>query len=328
MSRAEFRLPAEWERQSATLLAWPHEATDWAADLDAVHAEYTALIEAVLRHQQVVLIVPPARSGTPEPLGRRPGLHYLAAPVNDTWCRDYGPITLVHAGRRRALDFHFGGWGGKCPAALDNRVNSRLVHSELFNRMEFRQYLFELEGGAIDCDGAGTLLINRHCMRTRHPDLSDAEIDHELRQLLNVEQVLGIDMEPMEGDDTDGHIDTLARFAGPDVIVFQNQRDPARTRRLVAQLEGVAVALDRDVRLTGLPVPEDLDASLPASYVNFLFINDRLLVPAYQSRADQDAREVLSELAGREVTPVPSAALIRQNGGPHCATMHIPAALQ
>lgn len=326
MTRAEFRLPAEWERQSATLLTWPHGSTDWAADLAAIRAEYSALIEAILPHQQVVLLVPP--TGPSEPLGARPGLHYLAVPTNDTWCRDYGPVTLVHAGRRRALDFHFNGWGGKHPAELDDRVNSHLARSELFNRLEFGQYLFELEGGAIDTDGNGHLLINRHCLRTRHPHLRDAEIDHQLRQLLHVEQVLGIDLEPTPGDDTDGHIDTLARFAATDTIVFQHQRDPERTRRLVDQIEGVAAALKREMHLVGLPAPESLGADVPASYVNFVFINDALLVPAYGSSVDDAAAGVLADAVDREVIAVPAATMIGQNGGPHCASMHIPAALQ
>src|SRR5699024_5671327 len=150
---------------------------------------------------------------------------------------DYGPITLVFSGYRLALDFHFDGWGGKYPAALDNRVNTLLSRLDLFENLEFRQHLLELEGGAIDSDGRGRLLVNWHCLRARHPELSMPGLDFELQQLLNVDRVLGIDIKPMPGDDTDGHIDALARFIGHDTIAFQTQANDALTDRLRHQLE-------------------------------------------------------------------------------------------
>lgn len=328
MARTDFRLPAEWERQSATLLAWPHEKTDWASDLAAVRAEYVELINAITRRQPAVLLVPPGDESAQSMIGDRPGLHYVEMPYNDTWCRDYGPVTLVHAGERLALDFYFNGWGGKYASNLDNRVNTRLARNELFNKFTFRQYLFEMEGGAIDSDGDGFLLTNWHWLRARHSHLSDNEIDHELHTLLNVDKVLGIDMTPMAGDDTDGHIDTLARFLGPGRIVYQTQRDPTRSTRLRSQLEEFQDIAGKEFELIALPAADDLSRKLPASYVNFVFVNDGLLVPAYGSRADEKALAILEEATeGLRVEPVPAKAMIRQFGGPHCATMHLPSNL-
>lgn len=328
MDRADFRLPAEWEKQSATLLAWPHAASDWAPVLPAVQAEYAALIRAITRRQSAVLLVPPGNRDARDQLGEQTGLHYIELRYNDTWTRDYGPVVLVHAGARLALDFYFNGWGGKHPAALDNRVNTVLARHELFNRLTFRQYLFELEGGAIDSDGRGLLLVNWHCLHARHPHLARKEIDHELHSLLNADKVLGIDLGPMPGDDTDGHIDTLARFISHDRIVFQSQRDAARNAALVAQLEELRDLAERNIELIALPVPDDLDPGLPASYANFLFINDALLVPTFGSSADDAALAILGEaVPGRCVEAVPAATLLGQGGGPHCATMHIPAFL-
>lgn len=328
MSHTDYRLPAEWEKQSATLLAWPPAASDWRDRLEAIRDEYLSLIEAVLASQPVVLLTP-AGEAPPEGLPRSSQLHVVALPYNDTWCRDYGPITLVFSGWRLALDFHFNGWGGRYPAALDNRVNTHLARHELFDRMEFRQYLFELEGGAIDSDGRGRLLVNWHCLRARLGHLSEREIDHELHTLLNVDKVIGIDIEPMLGDDTDGHIDTLARFVDAGTLVYQAQQDERRNETLDGQLRALTDREGNAYRIRALPLPDDIDGALAASYCNFLFVNDGCLVPAFGSRHDGEAREILAGLLpGRRVVSVPAATMITQSGGPHCASMHLPAALE
>lgn len=326
--RAEFRLPAEWERQSALLLAWPNPDGDWAPVLDAIEAEYAALIETALRYQPVVLLVPPGSSRDRSRIGEPAGLHRIELPYNDTWCRDYGPITLAHAGQRMALDFHFSGWGGKFEAGLDNRVNTHLARHPLFEDLAFRQSHLEIEGGAIESNGEGLLLVNRHCMRTRIPFLDDAELDHELARWLNLEKVLAIDVEPMPGDDTDGHIDTLARFVRTDAIAFQSLADDAATRELIGQLEALRDTRGRPFDLYALPHPDDTDPTEPASYANFILINDAVLVPQYGSRFDAEALARIGALfPERSAEPVPAAVLVGQGGGPHCASMQIPTAL-
>lgn len=328
MSHTRFRLPAEWERQSATLLAWPSAGSDWRGHLEAIRDEYRELITVLLGYQAVVLLTRPGEEPPADLPRDHARLHLLPVDFNDTWCRDYGPVILVSGGERLALDFHFDGWGGKYPASLDNQVNGHLAGHELFNRLQFRQYLFELEGGAIDCDGHGRLLINHHCLRARHAHLSEAEIDHQLHSLLNIDEVIGIDLEPMAGDDTDGHIDTLVRFVDVDTLVFQTQADSARTERLRGQLETLRTREGSSYRLHALPCPDDLDPGLPASYANFLLANDACLVPAYGSRHDDNARAILAErFPERETVSVPARTMITQSGGPHCASMHIPAAL-
>ena len=328
MQTVDYRLPAEWERQSALLLAWPPEGGDWAPVLDAIRAEYRELIRAALRFQSLVLLVPPGDRSSVEALGDPPGLERIELRYNDTWCRDYGPITLTHAGRRLALDFHFNGWGGKFDARLDDRVNALLARHPLFSKLVFRQSLFELEGGAIESDGAGTLLINRHCQRTRASHLEDSEVDFELKSWLNLDHLIEIDVPPMPGDDTDGHIDTLARFVARDAIAFQSLRDAEATRTLLGQLEALRDRKGRPYTLTALPAPDDLDPELPASYANFILINKAVLVPQYGSRHDAEALQRLASLfPGREAVPVTASVLVTQGGGPHCASMQIPASL-
>ncbi len=330
MLDTDFRLPAEWEAQSATLLAWPAPRTDWASRLPGIQQEYVSLIEAICRRQKVYLLIPPDSREAHERLGDLPGLHLIEMPYDDTWCRDYGPITLVggSSGERLALDFHFGGWGGKYPAAQDNRVNTLLARHPDFTHLEFRQVLLELEGGAIESDGQGTLLVNWHCLHARLAHLTREEIEYELKALLNLERIIGIDLEPLAGDDTDGHIDTIARFIDPSTLVYQRQPDEARRHRLLAQLEALHQGNQKPYRLIELPVPDGVDPTLPANYVNFLFVNGACLVPAYGIDADVEARDILQRaLVERdiEVEGTPSAVMIEQYGGPHCASMHLPA---
>lgn len=328
MHPVDYRLPAEWERQSAILLAWPFAGGDWDAVLEAIQAEYAAIIETVLEFQAVVLLVQPDSGDAYRRLGERTGLEYVEVRYDDTWCRDFGPITMVNVGQRLALDFHFNGWGGRHEARLDNRVNSHLARHELFSKFAFRQSLFELEGGAIECDGAGTVLFNRHCMRARHPHLEDAEVDHELKAWLNASRLLEIDIPPMPGDDTDGHIDTMARFTDSETIAFQILADEAQTRELISQLELLRTARAQSYRLIALPRAEDIDPGLAASYANFILLNDAVLVPAFGIGADDTALATLADLfPDRTARSVDVRTLIGQGGGPHCASMQIPTAL-
>jgi len=329
MHPVDYRLPAEWERQAALLLAWPFAGGDWEPLLAEIQSEYRVLIETVLRHQTVALLVQPGDRSAEAALGRPPGLETIPVRYNDTWCRDFGPVTLTHAGQRLALDFHFNGWGGRHEARLDNRVNTHLARHPLFRRFEFRQSLFELEGGAFDCDGAGTLLVNRHCLRARAPHLDDEEVNFELKRALNIDHLIEIDMPPIPGDDTDGHIDTLVRFANPKVLLFQTQRDHSLTRRLAGQLESLRDRSGRPFELIALPATDDLEPNLAASYANFVVINDALLVPRFGSRHDESARAILAQaFADREAIFVDARALVQQGGGPHCASMQIPASLK
>ncbi len=329
MHPVDYRLPAEWEHQSALLLAWPFAGGDWHEVVEKIRHEYAEFIGQVLKRQNVVLLVQPEDDSAERTLGNPGRLFRIHAPCNDTWCRDFGPITLTHAGQRLALDFYFNGWGGRHEARLDNRVNTHLARHPLFQSIQFRQSLLELEGGAIECDGRGTMLINRHCMRSRAPHLSDGELDFELKRWLNIEHLLEIDMPPIAGDDTDGHIDTLARFTPDGRIAFQTLRDSTQNRALVDQLEQLKDPGGRNYKLTALPTPDDLDPALAASYANFVLINDAVLVPGYGSRNDGPARKIIATLfREREAVTIPASTMIRQGGGPHCACMQIPASLR
>ena len=323
--QSRIRLPGEWERQRATLLAWPSANSDWTSRLEAVRAEYLDLIRTIGRIQPVLVLVSPLDQDDLPLLADLPGVLAISAPFNDTWCRDYGPITVSSDQGGHSFDFFFNGWGGKYDARLDNSVNEVLSAHCFFAKSPFSKVSFELEGGAIESDGRGSLLVNWHCLRTRHPSLTQTQIADRLCAELGLSRVIGIDIEPTEGDDTDGHIDTLARFLSTDTIAWQVQREANRTRLIESQLRALRQPDGQPYRLVELPCPEGFDPDLPANYANFLFINGACLVPAYGVPADDAAIERLSAaLPDRPMIKQASVQLIHQFGSIHCATMHIP----
>ncbi|MFT4199074.1 MAG: agmatine deiminase family protein [Pseudoxanthomonas sp.] len=338
----DFRFPAEWEPQSAVLLAWPHAGTDWAERLEQVEETYIALVAAITRFQTAVVCVADDDLETYAGARLRSArvdmqrVRFVAAPYNDTWLRDSGPISLVGAEGYKLLDFRFTGWGGKFEAGLDDALIGQLVGAGLF-RDAFVQYVkFALEGGAIETDGAGTLLTTWRCLHERHPREPRERLDQALRGWLAQQRVLWLEHGYLEGDDTDAHIDTLARFAPDDAIVFQACDDPvdshhAELAAMAAEIAALRSADGRPYRLFPLPWARpvvDAGRRLAASYANFLVIDGAVLMPAYDDPADDAAREVLAQaFPGREIVPVPCRPLIWQNGSLHCITMQLPAGL-
>ncbi len=336
----DWRWPAEWEPQDAVLLAWPHAETDWAANLADVQANYLDLLRAICRFQTAVVIVPDA--GTESEVRARLGagfesaktLRFAHAAYDDTWLRDSGPVTLVTDNAFLLSDFRFTGWGGKYEASRDDLLVSALHSANLFRRASVGSWDFALEGGAIDGDGAGTVLTTWHCLHERHPALDREALSARLSEMLHASRVLMLEHGELQGDDTDAHIDTLARFAAVDAIVFQSCDDPddshyAALGAMANEIAGLRTAKGHPYRLFALPWPQPIHAAdgrrLAASYANFLIINGAVLMPAYGDAADSGAVAVLAQaFPGREIVAVPCRALIEQNGSLHCITMQLP----
>jgi agmatine/peptidylarginine deiminase len=339
-----FRFPAEWEPQSGILLAWPHAGTDWAERLDEVEETFIALVAAIARREQVLLCVGDddieayARARLASARIDMSRVRFASVPYDDTWLRDSGPIALTGEEGSRLLDFRFTAWGGKFESAQDDQLVERLHAAGNFFNSDRQPIDFALEGGAIDTDGAGTLLTTWQCLHERHPDASREELSRKLAGWLGQERVLWLDRGYLEGDDTDAHVDTLARFAAVDAIVFQACDDPddshyPELQAMAAEIAALRTRDGRPYRLFPLPWPKpivDTDASgrerrLAASYANFLIINGAVLVPAYGDPADGLAAGVLAAaFPDREIVPVPCRALIWQNGSLHCLTMQLP----
>lgn len=336
------RLPAEWEPQAALLVAWPHPDSDWGPALDAVEEEYLRLAREVCARQGLWILCRDAAHQAHVaarladlPPGR---LAFARVPCDDTWCRDYGPVTVRRGGRRVLLDFRFNAWGGKYPWQRDDRACRAAHRQGLFGDLPLEPVPWVLEGGAIDGDGAGTLLATRSVLldRRRNPDADEPGVTERLRTWLGAERVLWLEGLPLAGDDTGGHVDTLARFCDPATLAYSQAPGPGHPDApALARLEGELEALrrpdGRPYRLVPLPLPAPLEGPegpLPANYTNFLVINGAVLVPAYGDPADALARERLAAcFPGREALSLPARALISQRGGPHCAAMQIPAAV-
>jgi agmatine/peptidylarginine deiminase len=343
MTDHSLRLPAEWEPQAAVLIAWPHAGTDWAERLAAVETTYVALAAAVTRFQSLIIVVADATLQArveAQLLGAHVDLarvRFVELPYDDTWLRDSGPITLKGGNTSFQLtDFRFTGWGGKFGAEQDDALIAGLVHAGVFGHAAHKRIDWALEGGGIESDGAGSVLTTWRCLVQRHPEQSREEMSAILRDSLHAARVLWLDYGYLEGDDTDAHIDTLARFAPGERIVFQacdDASDPHHDelQRMGAELAALRTVDGRPYELYPLPWAKpilDEGRRLAASYANYLIVNDAVLVPAYGDPADDEAARIIGIAhPGREIVQVPCRPLIWQNGSLHCITMQLPAGL-
>jgi len=343
MTATPSRFPAEWEPQSAILIAWPHAGTDWAERLGEVEETYIALIAAITLYQPVLICVADDDVETYADIRLRSNrvdmdrVRFVSAPYQDTWLRDSGPVTLLRGDNGfELLDFRFTGWGGKFEADVDDQLVETLHAAGVFANAAHRRIDFALEGGAIETDGAGTLLTTWQCLNTRHPDATRETLTAQLTDWLAQTRVLWLEHGALQGDDTDAHIDTLARFAAQDAIVYQSCDDPSDThynelQAMATELAALRTIDGRPYRLFPLPWAQpimDEGRRLAASYANFLIVNGAVLMPAYDDPADERASQVLAEaFPDHDIVPVPCRPLIWQNGSLHCITMQLPAGL-
>jgi agmatine deiminase len=332
------RLPAEWEDQDGVLLAWPHRNSDWEPVLELVEPVFARIISAISRYEKVLLIVPEADAA-----GKRlaeAGTHldrvtFIEAPTNDTWARDFGPITIYENGAAVLLDYGFNGWGLKFAADLDNQINSSLARKGIFKGSMQRMPLI-LEGGSIESDGNGTLLVTSECLLNRHrnPHLSKEEIETALSSQLGADHFLWLNHGGLAGDDTDSHIDTLARLCPDDTILFVSCNDPSDEHyqplsAMKAELESFRTRSGLPFRLIPLPLPaecHDMNGErIPATYANFLVINGAVLVPTYNCSHDDAALAAVGKtFPGRKVIGIDCSSILLQHGSLHCLTMQLP----
>lgn len=337
------RLPAEWEPQGAIQLTWPHDGTDWAPVLDRVHPVFARIAASISRFEPVIIVARDPEhieeiSGFLAETDIRPDrLWFALAPSNDTWARDHGAIAVFDGDQPRLLDFTFNGWGGKYPAELDDGITRALASQGVFGLCVPEPTGLVLEGGSIESDGAGTLLTTSRCLLsgTRNPELDRPGLERSLGQWLGAQRILWLDHGQLEGDDTDAHIDTLARFCAPDTIAYVQCDDPQDPHypELLAmkqELQALRQASGEPYGLIPLPWPAPIvedGRRLAATYANFLILNGAVLLPVYDDVADAVARDRLAEaFPGREIVEIDCRAIIRQGGSLHCLTMQYPAA--
>nr|WP_019951617.1 agmatine deiminase family protein [Kushneria aurantia] len=325
------------------MLSWPGRDSDWASLYDTIEATFFILAEVIARYQPVMItlsdeITRRRVAQTLEHMGvPRHRLLLCVAPGDDTWARDHGPLAVSDGDTLTLLDYRFTGWGGKFAAERDNALNGELQRQRLFAApLESCQPLV-LEGGALESDGAGTLLTTRECLLNpnRNPQLDQAAVERHFRERLGVERMLWLDNGYLAGDDTDSHIDTLARFCDAQTIAYVRCDDPDDEHfEALAAMEAELKASRRPdgepYRLIALPWPrpcfdpED-GHRLPATYANFLIINGAVLMPSYADPADRHALAALAEaFPQRDIIPIDCRQVIRQHGSLHCLTMQLP----
>ena len=335
------QLLPEWHPQDAVLLAWPHADTDWQATLDAIHRVYVDLIKQISRFQHIVLVVHNASVHTSARqmlLSHHIDIQrilFVEAAYNDTWLRDTGPISCQHQEHIELHDFRFNGWGGKFDARLDDLLCQQLFKQSIFSAQHKCHDIY-LEGGSIDNDGAGTLLTTSRCLltSTRNPAMNMVDYATLFAQTFQIERVLWINHGELLGDDTDSHIDMLARFCDQQTIAYSACDDAsdvhfASLSNLENELQGLLQADGTPYRLVPLPLPTakyNQDGHrLPASYANFLIINQAVLVPVYADAMDEVACRRLADcFPDREIIPIEANAIIQQGGSLHCLTMQLP----
>lgn len=322
------RLPAEWETQQQVLFSFPRREGDWGASLEDASRDMIAAARAVHRVCPVTLIVGDqthfAAYATDFP-GR-----VLHLPTDDSWIRDSGPITVFNPGPQ-LLDWTFNGWGGKFSAERDNSL-PRAIGANCYPDVVVRTVDYVLEGGSIESDGQGTIITTTRCLLShgRNGFHSRSEAEEVLRAHLGARRVIWLDHGELIGDDTDAHIDTVARFLDPQSIAYvgpppaedEHHDDFTRMRAELRQKAG-------DYRLLELPfVPPVYSIAdghrLPASYANFLISNGSLFLPTYGKETDALALSLLRENCGYDIVPVDCRAFVEQHGALHCLTMHIP----
>lgn len=333
------RFPAEWEPQDGVLLAWPHEDSDWAPVLSRVEPVFVELAARVAEAEIVLVAAAnPARAERALARSRVPRdrVRLYPVPTNDTWTRDFGPLTVEEDGRTRLQDFGFNGWGLKFAADRDNQATRRLHALGAFGATPLETVGLVLEGGSIESDGAGTILTTRECLLgpNRNPHLDRAGVEDALTLHLGAERVLWLEHGRLEGDDTDAHVDTLVRFAPDDTLLYVTCDDPGDGHfgplsALAEELRTLRTRQGRPYRLVPLPWPrpcfDEAGHRLPATYANFLAINGAVLVPTYGDPKDAEALDaVAAGFPGRRVVGVDCAPLILQHGSLHCVTMQLP----
>jgi len=313
-----YRLPAEWEPQSGIQLTWPHSNTDWAPMLKEIERTYNEMAEEIQKYEPLLVVGPPS---------------------NDTWARDHGFITLTADDGQPPilLDFKFNGWGEKFGYELDNALNRRLYEEGRFNGEYIDHLDFVLEGGSIESDGKGTIFTTTCCLLAPHRNqpLTKQNIEIKLKEYLSAKRIVWIDYGHLTGDDTDGHIDTLVRICPNDTLMYVGCDDPQDEQyedlqKMEEQLKTFRTMDGRPYHLVKLPMPHAIydedQERLPATYANFLIMNDAVLCPTYnQTDNDEKALEQIKKVfPDRKVVGIDSRAIIRQHGSLHCCTMQFP----
>lgn len=331
-------LPAEWAPQSGVMLTWPHMNTDWAGIYDEVIPCFVNIAKEIIKRENL-LIVCVNIDEVKKALGNVDYSRIIFREIysNDSWARDHAPISIFVNDMPYLLDFTFNGWGLKFPANYDNQITKQLYESAVFSYEAGYHNMLHvvLEGGSIESDGEGMVLTTSECLLSvnRNEYKSKDEIDNYLRMLFGAERILWLDHGYLSGDDTDSHIDTLARFCSKETIAYVKCEDESdehfeELSLMEKELKSFKTLEGNPYNLIALPMAEAVyyeEERLPATYANFLVINGAVLMPTYGSYLDEVAKQKLQQaFPDREIVGINCLPLIKQHGSLHCVTMQFP----
>lgn len=324
------------------MLTWPHRHGDWAPWLQQVDQVYCDIVNAVSRHEKCLIVCfdethlahiqQRLRQHAIDPAQTR----FHIVPSNDSWARDHGPVTVIENDSPKLLDFGFNGWGDKYASALDDCISQSLYGQQAFGGIDIEAWPLILEGGSIDSDGQGSLLTTEQCLLapSRNPQLNKAQLEAVLQHSLGIERFLWLNSGELAGDDTDSHIDMLARFCDSQTIAYSSCGNTADQhylplKAMAEQLATFTTAAGKPYRLVDLPIPKAIynrdGQRLPASYANFLIINEAVLLPVYGDEMDAVAQQRLAAcFPDRRIVAIDCRTLIEQFGSLHCITMQLP----
>ncbi len=334
-----FRMPAEWEKQSATWLSWPSNTKLWPGHYDLVPPKFAEFAAAISKFQPVKInasgkLKMEAEKCLKEARADLSVIELVDIPTDDVWCRDHGPIFIKNdqTGELAITDWEFHGWGGKFEASLDNQVPKKIANHLGLKCFSFA---FELEGGGIEVTGDGRLLTTEAVQNNpnRAEGRNDAEFHQAIKDGLAIDEILWIG-EGLDNDDTDGHIDNLARFISPQSIIAvteQNSSSPNfhRLEKNLDRLRQMKTQTGSKFNVIPLPLPEPIrlaGRNLPPSHANFLIVNDGVLVPLYGQKSDDLAMGILQDCFPKhKVMGIDCRVLLIEGGALHCLSQQQPA---
>lgn len=332
---------AEWFPQSGVQLTWPHAQTDWRDMLDEVTETYLLLAYEIGKREPLIIVSPETKA-LRQLLEERLPKHVLSnirieqIDTNDTWARDHAFLSVFGENEIELHDFKFNAWGNKFEWEKDNAINGQLINSRHIHGTYINHPDFVLEGGSIETDGSGTLLTTSKCLLNpnRNPALSKEIIEQKLKTWFSVDNILWLDYGYIEGDDTDAHIDTLARLCPDNHILYVKCKDASDASHeemnlMEQQLRSFRNSYEQPYNLVALPQPSPIlfdGERLPATYANYLVLNHAILMPTY-NQPENDAlaaRQIAKVFPSYDIVTVPCLSLIKQHGSLHCATMQYP----
>ncbi len=331
-------MPAEWENQEAIWLTWPTNSSLWPGFFDEFLAQYSAFAAEISHFQKLRFNCAGTLQKHAEKLLNTAKadlneIEFFDHEANDVWCRDHGPLFVKNdsSGEIAVTDWIFNGWGGKFLANLDNEIPKKIAKSLGMKRFAFD---FELEGGGIEINGNG-ILLPTECVQknpNRANERDDFAFENSLKNGLGIDEILWIS-NGLENDDTDGHIDNLARFVAPEIIVASVEKNPAAPnfsalKKNLEQLKNLKTRERRNFEIVEIPLPETFSLAgrnLPPSYANFLILNDAVIVPEYGQKTDKIAQGILAELfPRRKIVGLDSRFILIEGGSFHCLSQQQP----